>query len=121
MCLMPSGDNNGGGPDAVARFAKTLTFPTISSIGASNHVKDPETFQALHDYYREAYPIIWQKLKAEQVSRFWQEYSFVRHFNCSIRFPVLFMQVGNLLGLYICDQMKCLEMKKTFQEHFIFH
>eukprot|EP00803_Ostreobium_quekettii_P000428 evm.model.scf_2120EXC.4 EVM.evm.TU.scf_2120EXC.4 scf_2120EXC:17037-24501(+) len=60
-------DHSAGGPDAVPRFAKALTFPTISNLARPHHSVDTQALQQLHDHLRQSYATVWEKLKVEQV------------------------------------------------------
>eukprot|EP00803_Ostreobium_quekettii_P001361 evm.model.scf_1384.3 EVM.evm.TU.scf_1384.3 scf_1384:16765-23280(+) len=63
-------DQEAGGEEAVARFAKLLTYNTISSIDALHHVNQPAEFEAVHKHLRESYPFVWTHAKAEQVCEY---------------------------------------------------
>lgn len=72
---------------AVARFARSLTFPTISHDDRSRF--DAEAFLELHDYLAEAYPLVSERAVRTVVNG----YSLVYHFpgsDASLE-PVLFM------------------------------
>ncbi len=58
-------------PDAaVKRFAGILRFRTISSKTAENHIEYPEDFRGLHKYFRQQWPLVFQKLQVTTVSQF---------------------------------------------------
>jgi hypothetical protein len=51
----------------VQHLAKVLTFKTVGSAEAPNHVTDEEPFKHLHRYLQNTYPLVYEKLKQETV------------------------------------------------------
>lgn len=52
---------------AVDRLARVLSFPTVSSLEAPNHVSDPEVFRQQLEFIQAAYPLVFQHLTTELV------------------------------------------------------
>lgn len=52
---------------AVSRFAKILTFRTVSSSATPNHATDTEEFLKLHAWLEESYPLVYNRLRVEKV------------------------------------------------------
>lgn len=65
----PTGDEDAGSEDAIARFTKLLTFKTVSNPEAAHHVGEPAEFDGLHKFLQESFPLIWKHLKAERVGQ----------------------------------------------------
>ena len=52
---------------AAARFATVLSYPTVGSSDAPNHIGNPAPFQHLHDFLQRSYPLVYEKLEHERV------------------------------------------------------
>ena len=52
---------------ATQRLAGALRFNTVSSSTAENHVLHPGEFDKLHKYFRSSFPLVFKKLKVQEV------------------------------------------------------
>ena len=52
---------------AVKRFAKFLTFKTVSSREAEGHATHPEALLASHDFLNKTFPRVFDELSVETV------------------------------------------------------
>ncbi len=50
------------------RFAKILTFKTVSNVHEPKHVQHPDEFRKLHAWLADTFPDVWSKLEVTVVS-----------------------------------------------------